>query len=50
MRSSFKEVVKTTTLEQDPPNHRKMMVSVCTLFPQPQKMVSLLHSHTFIQQ
>ena len=38
---AFREVVKTTLLEQDPPNH-KIDGGLCLHFlPQPQKMVSL---------
>ena len=49
---SIKEVVKTTILEQDPPNH-KIDGGLCqhpSSLPQPQKMVFLLHSHPSIQQ
>ena len=45
-RTHVREVVKTTICEQDPPNQKKeMVVSAYTPLPQPQKMVSLLHSH-----
>ena len=44
---TIREVVNTTLLEQDPPNH-KIDGGLC-LLPQPLKMVSLLHSHPSIQ-
>ena len=48
--TSLSEVVKTPILEQDPPNH-KIDGGLCLHpLPQPQRMVSLLHSHPSIQK
>ena len=48
--ASLMELVKTTILEQDPPNH-KIHGGLCLHpLPQPQRMVSLLHSHPYIQK
>ena len=45
---SRREVVKTTILEQDPPNP-KIDGGLCLHpLPQPQKVLSLLHSHPSI--
>ena len=46
---AIREVVKTIILEQRPPSPNYMVASTYTPLPQPQKMVSLLHSHPSIQ-
>ena len=47
---AFREVVKTTVLEQDPPNPKRDGGLCLSPLPPPQhqKMVSLLHSHPSI--